>query len=331
MKSHPAEARAHGLSAAKVDEWLRADKGKPWERAAGGLVGYDAGGGVDPTQASGIGGITPSATTANPLMQGVMQRYASLPTEKLQELAGAMGGSPQGQIIRSLLQKRLTQPNAAQPAAQGQSGQAPQQQTITPAGMMQPQQPQAQRRGGVTRRDIGGGISLSEADPSWTRQQARGEVAGSSGVLPGGSFGRADTIQTTAPGGAYVLPADVVSALGEGNTLAGARVVDEMLRSGPHGATMPRGGGRDTIPRPPSPASSMAARGGMLRPGGVAPGRGSAPVMLSDGEYVIHPEDVAGIGRGDIKLGHRILDAFVEHVRAEHIKKLRKLPGPVKP
>jgi hypothetical protein len=38
---------------------------------------------------------------------------------------------------------------------------------------------------------------------------------------------------------------------------------------------------------------------------------------------------VAQLGGGDLKRGHRILDAFVIHVRKKHIAKLQKLPGPV--
>ena len=318
MKSHPAEARAHGLSSTQLDEWLHADEGSPWKRAVGGGLGYDDGGAVDPnTGSAGVGGLMPSAATANPLVQGVQQRYASLPTEKLQELAGVMGGTPQGQIIRATLQKRLTQPNAMQPQQAAQPGAASAlPQTIQTA--------QAQARGGVTRRDIGGGVSLSEADPSWTRQQQRGELQGGSGVLAGGTLGRQDSIRTTALGGAYVLPADVVSALGEGNSLAGARVLDEILSSGPYGTPMPRAGRGMGAPRPPRPATESDAKGGPVHDGGIV------PVALSDGEYVVQPRHVMAIGGGDLKRGHKALDAFVKHIRAKHIETLKKLPGPVK-
>jgi hypothetical protein len=44
----------------------------------------------------------------------------------------------------------------------------------------------------------------------------------------------------------------------------------------------------------------------------------------------VAPEDVQKIGGGDMEHGHRVLDKFIVHVRRENIKKLKKLPGPVK-
>lgn len=278
----------------------------------GGILRRDDGGSVD--SAPGVGGMEPSATTANPLVQGMVQRYSSLPTEKLQELAGVMGGSAQGQVIRSLLNRRLTQPNAG-----GQ--QAPATQTAN-ATSAQPA-PQTAQRGGTIRRDMGGGVSLGMADPSWSRQAARGETSGS-GVLAGGTFGRTDSIKTTAPSGAYVLPADVIAGLGEGNNLAGARVADMMFKSGPYGSEMPRGGGYQMgIPHPPPAMPIGAAHGG-----GLHAGTKTTPVLLSDGEYVVHPEDIIR-KFGSLNKGHKFLDAFVKHQRAKHIATLKKLPGPV--
>ena len=304
--------------------------------AGGGIDGYDGGGAVDAT--GGVGGVAPSDASANPLMQGIIQRYSSLPTEKLQELVGVMGASPQGQVIRALLQKRLTQPGnqaaggqqqQAQAAAAPQAPQAPQPTVYQPPQQAAPQpgqqQQQPQARGGVTRREIGGGVSLSEADPYWSRQAARGETSGS-GLLNGATFGRADTIKTQAPGGAYVIPADVVAHLGEGNNDAGARVLDEMMRSGPYGIPMPsHGRGGMGIPHPPPAPPTGAAKGGGVQ--GDKPG--ITPVLLSDGEYVVHPDQIVK-KFGDLKRGHKFLDAFVVHQRKEHIAQLKKLPGPVK-
>lgn len=61
--------------------------------------------------------------------------------------------------------------------------------------------------------------------------------------------------------------------------------------------------------------------------GGAAEG---VPIVAAGGEYVIPPEDVAEIGKGDVDHGHKILDAFVKKMRAKTIKTLQKLPGPKK-
>jgi hypothetical protein len=37
------------------------------------------------------------------------------------------------------------------------------------------------------------------------------------------------------------------------------------------------------------------------------------PILAAGGEYVVHPHVVRRIGHGNLKQGHRILDAFVLH------------------
>ena len=294
-----------GVAIATANKWAQ------HHATGGGIARYDDGGGV--------GGITPPSATQSPIMQGIIERYSGLPTEKLQELAGTMGGSPQGQVIRQLLTRRLTQPNAPGNAPPQQPAQGP----VAPQGAATAQQ----RRGGVTpHRDAGGMMSMSQADPSWARQDLS-QMNRSSGVLNGATFGRADSIKTQAPGGAFVLPADVISGLGEGNALAGARVADEMFKTGPMGIPMPRGGsgGRGL---PHAPAVAQAARGGHLAHGG-ATQKVMTPVMLSDGEYVISPEQIIA-KFGNLKHGHKMLDAWVDHERKKHIKTLQRLPGTVK-
>ena len=288
----------------------------------GGKMGMrlDAGGGVDPTQ-TGIGGLTPSTQSMNPMTQGMYQRYAQLPTEKLQELNAQMGGTPYGAVIRAVLQRRLSQPTQQQTIPQQQ-----QQLATLPASGMQPVQ-QQQARGGATHRAAGGmAISPSMGDPWWTRQESYG--ADHSGFLAGTTAGRADQIKTTAPGGAYVLPADVLSGLGEGNSLAGARVMDAILGSGPHGTEQPRMREGRGPPRPPTDPQ-LAQASGVAKGGGVQQGSGAVPVALSHGEYVIDPARVAALGGGNLRRGHRILDAFTLAVRNKTIAKLRSLPGPV--
>lgn len=286
----------------------------------------DAGGGVDPTQA-GVGGITPSAQSMAPLQQGLVQQYASLPTEKLQEMAARAGGSPQGQIIRSVLQRKLTQPNA-QPMPQPQQQAAPAPGAPNAGAGFGP--PTMRRGGAMPHRDLGGanGVPLSMASPWWTRSEARGadQSAGGGGFLAGTTGGRADAVKTQAPAGSYVLPADVVAGLGDGNSLAGARVWDEILRSGPWGTPQARPARGMGAPRAPSARGDPAG----FRAGGVNGGAGKPqPVALSHGEIVVSDADVRRIGRGDMKAGWRELDRFVLEQRKKYADKLRKLPGPV--
>ena len=113
--------------------------------------------------------------------------------------------------------------------------------------------------------------------------------------------GRTDHLPMHVPSGAYVIPADIISAMGEGNTMAGFKIMNEIARQ--------YGG----IPQKYA--------------GGGAPGEKVA-IVAAGGEYVIPPEVVAGIGGGDMNVGHRELDDFVKKMRAKTVKTLKALPGP---
>lgn len=115
--------------------------------------------------------------------------------------------------------------------------------------------------------------------------------------------GRTDHLPMHVPSGSYVIPADIISGLGEGNTAAGFKAFGKMMN--------PYGG----VPK------AYAAGGGVQE---------QVPIIAAGGEYVIPPETVAAIGGGDMDKGHRELDAFVKKMRANLIKTLKKLPGPKK-
>jgi len=152
--------------------------------------------------------------------------------------------------------------------------------------------------------------------------------------------GRTDRIPMRARAGSYVLPADVVSGLGQGNTHAGARMWGQaiMAAAGPAGAgTM--GMRRASIPRPPSmpgltrptrvPSPNRAlgfADGG--GDGGVG-GDEYVPIITAGGEVLIDPEIVEALGNGSEMLGKRKLAESVLHVRKQVIEHLKKLPRPV--
>jgi hypothetical protein len=115
--------------------------------------------------------------------------------------------------------------------------------------------------------------------------------------------GRTDHLPMHVPSGSYVIPADIISAMGEGNTMAGFKIMNEVARQ--------YGGNPQKYA------------------GGGAPGDKVA-IVAAGGEYVIPPEVVAGIGGGDMSVGHTELDDFVKKMRAKTVKTLRGLPGPKK-
>lgn len=102
--------------------------------------------------------------------------------------------------------------------------------------------------------------------------------------------GRTDHHPIDVPAESFVIPADVVSGLGEGNTQNGLAILERMF--------------------PPENS-----------------GKG-VPIVAAGGEYVVGPTGVAKAGNGDLKRGHGVLREFVKHARAEIIKTMSKLPGP---
>lgn len=107
--------------------------------------------------------------------------------------------------------------------------------------------------------------------------------------------GRTDHLPVNVPSGSYVIPADIISAMGEGNTMAGFRVANKVF------------GMQEISDAPP------------------------VEVIVAGGEYIISPENVADrIGGGDMKIGHKNLDYFVMKYREMTVQTLKKLPGPKK-
>lgn len=104
--------------------------------------------------------------------------------------------------------------------------------------------------------------------------------------------GRTDHLPINVPSGSYVIPADIVSAMGEGNTMAGFQILNDMFG---------------------------------IQKLGDEPG---TEIVAAGGEYVISPASCDKIGGGDIDRGHRSLDDFVKKYRATTVKTLQKLPGP---
>lgn len=108
--------------------------------------------------------------------------------------------------------------------------------------------------------------------------------------------GRHDHHPVDVPPESYVIPADVVSGLGEGNTLNGVKIISRMFGL------------------PERPQQKLAT--------------GGVPVVIAGGEVVLPPEVVRKAGGGDLKKGHAVLGKWVAAERAKHIKTLQKLPRP---
>lgn len=129
--------------------------------------------------------------------------------------------------------------------------------------------------------------------------------------------GRTDHLPMNVPSGSYVIPADIISAMGEGNTMAGFKHMRRIFGGNPYL------GGNADIP--------YNAEGGPYNeplPGKAAGGEATVPIIAAGGEYVLSPEQVLQAGGGDLDTGHRVLDEFVKRMRAETVKTLRSLPGP---
>jgi hypothetical protein len=130
--------------------------------------------------------------------------------------------------------------------------------------------------------------------------------------------GRTDHLPMHVPSGSYVVPADIVSAMGEGNTMAGFKHMKLMFGGTPYGqGSQPYGGSAG----PYGQALQTRAAGGQTE---------AVPIVAAGGEYVLSPEQVVEIGEGSLEDGHRALDEFVKRKRAETIKTLKHLPGPKK-
>jgi hypothetical protein len=121
-----------------------------------------------------------------------------------------------------------------------------------------------------------------------------------SGYIHGATGGRTDNKDISVENGSFVIPADIISGIGQGNSMAGADALHKLF-------------GMDAQP--------------VAKAGGGSVGE-AVPIVAASGEMVVPPAKVAEIGGGDVDKGHAILDAFVVHQRKKTIKQLRKLPKP---
>lgn len=121
-----------------------------------------------------------------------------------------------------------------------------------------------------------------------------GDTYHHSGLLNSAGPGRTDTINTHVPAGAYVIPADIISGLGQGNTMSGSAIIDRMF--------------------PPIPNDK--------------PAPDKAPVVVAGGEHVLSPQQIIN-KFGSLKKGHASLDHWIVIERQKIAKEISKLPNPV--
>ena len=138
--------------------------------------------------------------------------------------------------------------------------------------------------------------------------------------------GRTDHLPMHVPTGSYVLPADIVSSHGEGNTMNGFKNLESVFGfmggSPYHQGAMPFGQGSGVYG---GAGEYHKAHGGEVHEHDTP-----VPIVAAGGEYVVHPHRVRKIGGGDIDQGHKVLDEFVLKSRSNTVKTLKKLPGPKK-
>jgi hypothetical protein len=162
-------------------------------------------------------------------------------------------------------------------------------------------------------KDIDNALRIARAEGGHVPHMKSPRVKHFSGPIHSSVAGRTDHLPMHVPSGSYVLPADIVSAAGEGNTIAGFKHAKRVF-----GGT-PRGGGAQPYNHTGGPYG--------MKDGGAASG---VPIVAAGGEYVVHPDHVRDVGGGDLDMGHKVLDEFVHRMRKELIGTLKKLPGPKK-
>lgn len=152
-------------------------------------------------------------------------------------------------------------------------------------------------------------IALSNADKH--PKAARGGGIGAyshggpvvtKGFLDSAVPGRTDNLAIKVPHGAHVIPADVVSVLGQGNSIAGGKFLREALDG----------------------LKPTRATGGSIK------AHEHTPILAAGGEFIVSPEEVNAWGQGDQNKGHNRIDKMIVDVRKKGAKRMLKLKGPKK-
>lgn len=174
--------------------------------------------------------------------------------------------------------------------------------------------------------DGGGVMGMADGGSSFFGNDTATTTKVHAGPIHSPVAGRTDHLPMHVASGSYVIPADIISAMGEGNTMAGFKVANTIFSRIPGMTGMP---GEQVLPSKGSLPGADAQLGlpGKAKGGSI---EDAVPIVAAGGEYVISPDDVRRIGEGDLDRGHQELDLFVKAMRAKTIKTLKNLPGPKK-
>jgi hypothetical protein len=148
--------------------------------------------------------------------------------------------------------------------------------------------------------------------------------------------GRTDRIPMRARTGSFVLPADVVSGMGQGNTNAGAKMWGQMISHSIGPVGIENAIRQRTLQAPAlrgfntrSSGTKGFADGGMGHNMGPPMDDDLTPIVTAGGEALVDPEIVCALGGGDPGRGKKVLINSVMTVRGHVIEHLKKLPRPV--
>lgn len=181
----------------------------------------------------------------------------------------------------------------------------------------------------------GGSARKHRADGGYTKTTTvEGTPMPHAGPIHSHVAGRTDHLPMHVKSGSYVIPADIISAMGEGNTMAGFKNAKISFVGTPYEQSSPEPYGQGAAPYEqgsPEPYEQGPAPYGAELPKKAEGGATSlVPIIAAGGEYVLTPDEVSSIGKGNLDDGHKILDHFVKEMRRDTIRTLQALPGPKK-
>lgn len=193
---------------------------------------------------------------------------------------------------------------------------------------------------GIGHFQAGGGMSMSEASPWTERADSRiiSDIPMHSGLIGGSGAGRTDRLPLSVGNNSHVISSDVVSALGQGTTSHGGKILEGALGggTGPYDTAIPqeiKGHGPPAAPHV-SQATLNEAKGGSTHE--------RTSILAASGEFVCSPEQVESLGNRAIAAGrakkgesamdagHRLIDEMVARVRKWQINWLQHAPPPKK-
>lgn len=187
------------------------------------------------------------------------------------------------------------------------------------AGMQQPAMMGPQPQAALGTPGLAGSRGFATGGVAKSSQTFKGPIVS---AVPG----RTDNHFTHVPSGSFVIPADIVSGNGEGNTLAGMHNLQKLFKMGEHSSS-------------PSAMHSSGSSIAKLAKGGSPADKHvgkPVPVKLAGGEIVVPPENVhetmSRVNKKKLTLNqaHRAMDQWVLMQRKKLRKTLAKLPGPAR-